>query len=172
MSDNIFEKMTEEERTFAWMYMMINKDKIIEKTEQLTKEAEKRGMINDLCKSCINTGCEFQSGIVRTKCAFYMPPIIDADLDIDEEIEKFENNAEFERTHENLRGCQEFKKLAEWLKELKAYKEQEPCADAISRKTVCAKITNGAYPGESTEQCIENGQKAYKRTTGWVSDTI
>jgi hypothetical protein len=40
MSDNIFEKMTEEERTFAWMYMMLNKDKIIEKTEQLTKEAE------------------------------------------------------------------------------------------------------------------------------------
>lgn len=44
MSDNIFEKMTEEERTLAWMYMIFNRDKIIEKTEQRTKEAEKRGM--------------------------------------------------------------------------------------------------------------------------------
>ena len=29
---------------------------------------------NNLCKSCINLGCEFQSGIVRTECDFYMPP--------------------------------------------------------------------------------------------------
>lgn len=28
----------------------------------------------NLCDSCTNIGCEFQSGIVRTKCAFYMPP--------------------------------------------------------------------------------------------------
>ena len=27
-----------------------------------------------LCDSCTNIGCEFQSGIVRTECAFYMPP--------------------------------------------------------------------------------------------------
>ena len=81
-------------------------------------------MTKDLCKSCINTGCEFQSGIVRTKCAFYMPPTSEADLDIDEEIKKFESNAEYERTHENLRGCQEFKKLAEWLKELKELRHE------------------------------------------------
>lgn len=39
--------------------------------------------IDNLCNSCTNSGCEFQSGIVRTKCAFYMPPtvrLIDADL--------------------------------------------------------------------------------------------
>ena len=34
---------------------------------------------NNLCKSCINHGCEFQSGIVRTECAFYMPPHIEPD---------------------------------------------------------------------------------------------
>ena len=44
MANNIFEKMTEEERTLVWMYMIFNKDKIIEKTEQWTKEAEKAGM--------------------------------------------------------------------------------------------------------------------------------
>ena len=32
-----------------------------------------------LCDSCTNTGCEFQSGIVRTKCAFYMPSQLEPD---------------------------------------------------------------------------------------------
>lgn len=70
--------MTEEELTLAWMYMIFNKDKIIEKTEQWTKEAEKRGMtlteylesINPLehkeklswlgkgCKNCGNEKCK------------------------------------------------------------------------------------------------------------------
>ncbi len=44
MNDNIFEKMTEEERTLVWMYTIFNKDKITAKTEQWTKEAEKAGM--------------------------------------------------------------------------------------------------------------------------------
>lgn len=44
MADDIFEKMTEEERKLAWMYMIFNKDKIVEKTEEWTKEAEKVGM--------------------------------------------------------------------------------------------------------------------------------
>ena len=30
-----------------------------------------------LCSSCTNIGCELQSGIVRTECAFYMPPRAD-----------------------------------------------------------------------------------------------
>ena len=33
----------------------------------------------NLCDSCTNVGCEFQSGIVRTKCAFYIPPQIEPD---------------------------------------------------------------------------------------------
>lgn len=53
---------------------------------------------------------------------------------IDEIIERFERSAEFQRTHGDLMGCQEFKQIAEWLKELKAYKEQESCEDAISRE--------------------------------------
>ena len=35
--------------------------------------------IDNLCNSCTNIGCEFQSGIVRTECAFYMPPHIEPD---------------------------------------------------------------------------------------------
>ena len=44
MADNIFEKLTDEEQEHLWMYMIFNRDKIIEKTEGWTKEAEKRGM--------------------------------------------------------------------------------------------------------------------------------
>lgn len=77
MTDNIFEKLTDEERNNLWMYMIFNRDKIIEKTEEWTKEAEKRGMtlteylesINPLneekpswlgknCKDCGNKKCK------------------------------------------------------------------------------------------------------------------
>lgn len=33
----------------------------------------------NLCDSCTNIGCMFQSGIVRTECAFYMPPQLEPD---------------------------------------------------------------------------------------------
>ena len=42
---------------------------------------------------------------------------------LDEAIERFSHNAEYERTHGNLQGCLEFKQLAKWLKELKTYRE-------------------------------------------------
>lgn len=44
MADNIFEKLTDKERGYLWMYMIFNRDKIIEKMDEWTKEAEKRGM--------------------------------------------------------------------------------------------------------------------------------
>lgn len=43
-NDNIFEKMSDEDQTALWMFLLFNKDKIIEKTEQWTKEAEEAGM--------------------------------------------------------------------------------------------------------------------------------
>lgn len=42
---------------------------------------------------------------------------------LDEAIERFSHNAEYERTHGNLQGCLEFKQLAKWLEELRAYRE-------------------------------------------------
>ena len=44
-------------------------------------------------------------------------------MTIDEAIERYTNNAEYERTHDNLQGCLDFKQLAEWLRELKALKD-------------------------------------------------
>lgn len=44
MENNIFEKLTPKEQGQLWVYMIFNKDKIKEKTEQWTKEAEEAGM--------------------------------------------------------------------------------------------------------------------------------
>lgn len=44
MENNIFESLTDKEQNNLWMYMIFNIDKIKEKTEQWTKEAEEAGM--------------------------------------------------------------------------------------------------------------------------------
>lgn len=49
-------------------------------------------------------------------------------MTLDETIERYLRNAEYERTHGNLQGCLEFRQLAEWLKELKMYREMIPSA--------------------------------------------
>jgi len=57
-------------------------------------------------------------------------------MTLEETIERYTSNAEYERTHGNLQGCLEFKQLAKWLKDYKQLLEQEPCEDAISRQAV------------------------------------
>lgn len=47
-------------------------------------------------------------------------------IEIDEAIERYTSNAEYERTHGNLQGCLEFRQLAEWFKDYKRLKEQKP----------------------------------------------
>ena len=44
-------------------------------------------------------------------------------MTLDEAISRYESNAEYERTHESLQGCLEFRQLAEWLKELQDHRE-------------------------------------------------
>lgn len=44
-------------------------------------------------------------------------------MTLDEVIERYTINAEYERTHGNLQGCLEFRQLVEWLKELKENKD-------------------------------------------------
>lgn len=41
---------------------------------------------------------------------------------LDEAIKTYTSNAEYERTHGNLQGCLEFRQLAKWLEELRAYR--------------------------------------------------
>lgn len=45
-------------------------------------------------------------------------------ITIDEAIKRYNDNAEYERTHGSLQGCLDFKQLAEWLKELKQLRER------------------------------------------------
>ncbi len=45
-------------------------------------------------------------------------------MTIDEAIERYTRNAEYERTHGNLQGYLDFRQLAEWLTELKKLREQ------------------------------------------------
>jgi len=94
MEDNIFERLTDEEKDSLWMYMIFNRDKIIEKTEQWTKEAEKAGMtlteylesispLNDKkklswlgknCKDCGNEKCKKLGTLPKGyDCALWQP---------------------------------------------------------------------------------------------------
>ena len=44
-------------------------------------------------------------------------------MTLDEAIERFTSNAEYESTQGNLIGCLEFRQLVNWLEELKEYRE-------------------------------------------------
>lgn len=58
-------------------------------------------------------------------------------MTIDEAIQRYADNAEYERTHGNLQGFLEFKQLAKWLKELKQLREQTkwiPCSERLPKK--------------------------------------
>ena len=50
-------------------------DLAIKALEQQPSEDAISRKAHNLCNSCTNIGCEFQSGIYRTECAFYMPPV-------------------------------------------------------------------------------------------------
>jgi hypothetical protein len=96
MSNNIFERLTNEEKDQLWMYIIFNADKIKAKTEQWAKEAEKRNMtlteylesINPLdtnkvglptwlgknCKDCGNEKCKKLGTLPKGyDCALWQP---------------------------------------------------------------------------------------------------
>ena len=52
-------------------------------------------------------------------------------MTLEQAIDRYTNNAEYERTHGSLHGCLEFRQLAEWLKNYKRLKEQESVLDKI-----------------------------------------
>ena len=55
-------------------------------------------------------------------------------MTLDEAIERYTSNAEYERAHGNLQGCLDFKKLAEWLKDYKRYRKVRIRDDEIQIK--------------------------------------
>ena len=57
-------------------------------------------------------------------------------MTLDEAIQRYTDNAEYERTHGNLQGCLEFKQLVKWLKELRIYRKEhvDDCLRAESEE--------------------------------------
>jgi len=68
-------------------------------------------------------------------------------MTVDEAIEMYANNAEYERTHGSLQGCMDFRQLAEWLKDYKRLKEQEP------KTGKWIDIMVGDMPAQACDQC-------------------
>ena len=52
----------------------------------------KNNLAHNLCDSCTNIRCEFQSGIVRTKCAFYMPSVTQLSSGLEKNSQKLEKD--------------------------------------------------------------------------------
>ena len=55
-------------------------------------------------------------------------------MTLDQAIDRYSNNAEYERRNGSLHGCMEFRQLAEWLKDYKRLLEQQSREDCISRQ--------------------------------------
>ena len=79
------------------------------------------------------------------------------EMTLDKAIVRYTSNAEYERTHGSLQGCLEFRQLAEWLKDYKRLKEQEPTGHWIVNEwgniscseCGCTALYDKVYPGES-----------------------
>ena len=71
MENNIFSKLTAEEQDDLWMFMIFYKDKIIEKTEQWIKEAEKAGMTLTEYLEYINPLNESEDDILKEETEFH-----------------------------------------------------------------------------------------------------
>jgi DNA-directed RNA polymerase subunit RPC12/RpoP len=117
-------------------------DEIIKALEQEPKIGYK---IENLCDSCTNKACIFQSGILRRKCDFYIAPMPHLEPD----------------------NCGNY------------VIQQEPCEDAISRKTV---LNTLFYKSDNNCEVVLNKElqnriKALppvnlQKIGHWVRDTI
>lgn len=78
---------------------------------------------------------------------------------LDEIIERYTSNAEYERTHGNLQGCLEFTQLAKWLKDYKRLLEQEKTGHWIKMPIAfkCSKCNN--LEDKTTQFCPNCGAK-------------
>ena len=82
-------------------------------------------------------------------------------IEIDEAIKRYTSNAEYERTHGSLQGCLEFRQLAEWLRDYKRLKEQEPKTEKVIKM-------RDATPEE--QEAIAKYIKSISKPTGMEFD--
>lgn len=81
-------------------------------------------------------------------------------MTLEEAIEMYTSNAEYERTHGSLQGCKNFKQFAEWLKELKAYKEQGE--DYISRNAAIVQLSHNKIGDDDCDVIIQKDIETIK----------
>lgn len=100
----------------------------IQKAYKLGK-AETGRWIENLCDSCTNKACEFQSGIQRSKCDFYIPPMLHLEPDncgnyvVQQEPKVDEENIHREREQAYMQGyedaCKKYRqepKTGHWIR--------------------------------------------------------
>lgn len=66
-------------------------------------------------------------------------------MTLEQAIDRYTNNAEYERIHGSLQGCLDFRQLAEWLKDYKRLLEQQPCDDVVSREMAINSLIDNTY---------------------------
>ena len=91
-------------------------------------------------------------------------------MTLDETIEMFTSNAEYERTHGNLQGCLEIRQLAEWLKDYKRLKEQEPKTGHQKSCDTCE--YSDEIDGSNCYECVKGMRDRYnpqESNVGYIS---
>ena len=77
-------------------------------------------------------------------------------MTLDEEIKRLNDNAEHERDHGNLKGCLDFRRLAEWLKKLQTYEEAREKIELKADKCPNPEIRYGMKSAlYIQEKCLE-----------------
>ena len=90
-------------------------------------------------------------------------------MTLDETIERYTRNAEYERTHGNLQGCLEFRQLAEWLKDYKHLREQTtwiPVSEKLPKIADVYRVTryylkNVTNPKYLVDACFFDGSNTW-----------
>ena len=84
-------------------------------------------------------------------------------MTLEQAIDRYTNNAKYERIHGSLQGCLDFRQVAEWLKDYKRLLEQQPCEDCISRQAALNSLIDNThldgYDLAEALDAIENKEK-------------
>lgn len=149
-------------------------------------------IFSNLCNSCTNIGCEFQSGIVRTKCAFYMPPQLEPDNcgnyvvqdsttkndirdnRVKDELERVKDELE-PTTKNDLPHCQHTdEEIAKsFIEDVEAVKDQlhtknDLGVDCISRKSVITIIQNHWWNCRDIDKLVNDLPSVTPQDPNWI----
>lgn len=114
-----------------------------------------------LCDSCTNIGCEFQSGIVRTKCAFYMPPQLEPDNCGNYVVQD-------STTKNDIRDNRVKNELNRVKDELEPTTKNDLGVDCISRKSVITIIQNHWWNCRDIDKLVNELPPVTLQESRWI----